>query len=38
MISSNQLAPGMTILVDGDKIYRVESCVKVTVAKGVPFY
>jgi len=26
----------MTISVD-DKIYRVESCVKVTVAKGVPF-
>lgn len=34
--TSNQLAPGMTISVDG-KIYRVESCVKVTVAKGVPF-
>lgn len=36
MATSNQLSPGMTISVD-DKIYRVESCVKVTVAKGVPF-
>jgi elongation factor P len=36
MITSNQLAPGMTLSIDG-KIYRVESCVKVTVAKGVPF-
>lgn len=36
MTTSNQLAPGMTLLVDG-KIYRVESCVKVTVPKGVPF-
>lgn len=36
MTTSNQIAPGMTISVDG-KIYRVESCVKVTVAKGVPF-
>jgi elongation factor P len=36
MISSNQLVPGITISVD-DEIYRVESCVKVTVAKGTPF-
>lgn len=36
MINSNQLNPGMTISVD-DVIYRVESCVKVTVAKGNPF-
>ncbi len=36
MATSNQLAPGMTISLDG-KVYRVESCVKVTVAKGVPF-
>jgi elongation factor P len=36
MATSNQLTPGMTVSVD-DKIYRVESCVKVTVAKGVPF-
>lgn len=36
MTTSNQLAPGMTLSLDG-KIYRVESCVKVTVAKGVPF-
>lgn len=36
MSTSNQLAPGMTLSLDGG-IYRVESCVKVTVAKGVPF-
>jgi elongation factor P len=36
MITSNQITPGMTLSVDGH-IYRVESCVKVTVAKGVPF-
>jgi elongation factor P len=36
MTTSNQLSPGMTLSVDG-KVYRVESCVKVTVAKGVPF-
>ncbi len=36
MTTSNQISPGMTLSVDG-KIYRVESCVKVTVAKGVPF-
>lgn len=36
MTTSNQLNPGMTLSIDG-KIYRVESCVKVTVAKGVPF-
>lgn len=36
MTTSNQLAPGMTLSLDG-KIYRVDSCVKVTVAKGVPF-
>lgn len=36
MTTSNQLAPGMTIAVDG-KIYRIESAVKVTVPKGAPF-
>jgi elongation factor P len=36
MTTSNQLNPGMTISLDG-KIYRVESSVKVTVAKGNPF-
>ncbi len=36
MTTSNQLSPGMTLSIDG-KVYRVESCVKVTVAKGVPF-
>ncbi len=35
-MTSNQLAPGMTIAVDG-KIFRIESAVKVTVPKGVPF-
>ncbi len=30
------MSPGMTISLDGN-IYRVESCVKVTVAKGTPF-
>jgi elongation factor P len=34
--TSNQISPGMTLSIDG-KIYRVESSVKVTVAKGVPF-
>lgn len=34
--TSNQISPGMTLSMDG-KIYRVESSVKVTVAKGVPF-
>jgi len=33
---NQQINPGMTISVDG-KVYRVESSVKVTVAKGVPF-
>jgi elongation factor P len=36
MNSTQQLNPGMTISLDG-KIYRVESCLKVTVAKGTPF-
>lgn len=36
MTTSNQISPGMIISVEG-KIYRVESAVKVTVAKGVPF-
>ena len=36
MNSTQQLVPGMAISLDG-KIYRVESCVKVTVAKGNPF-
>lgn len=36
MTTSNQITPGMTISFD-KKIYRVESCVKVTVAKGLPF-
>jgi elongation factor P len=34
--TSNQITPGMTLQID-EKIYRVESSVKVTVAKGVPF-
>lgn len=36
MATSNQIAPGMTISLD-DKVYRVESAVKVTVPKGTPF-
>jgi len=36
MASTNQISPGMTLSLDG-KIYRVDSCVKVTVEKGVPF-
>ena len=36
MTTSNQLNPGMTISI-GNKLYRVESCVKVTVPKGTPF-
>lgn len=36
MVMSSQLHPGMTISVNG-KLYRVESSVKVTVAKGTPF-
>jgi elongation factor P len=36
MAMSNQLAAGMTISLEG-KVYRVESCLKVTAAKGVPF-
>ncbi|MEM7174431.1 MAG: elongation factor P [Chlamydiota bacterium] len=34
--TSDQISPGMTLSLDGD-IYRVESSVKVSVAKGVPF-
>lgn len=36
MTTANQITPGMTLNFDG-KIYRVESSVKVTVAKGTPF-
>lgn len=36
MASNKQLTPGMTISLSG-KLYRVESCVKVTVPKGTPF-
>ncbi len=36
IIKSNQITPGITIVLE-DKVFRVESCVKVTVAKGVPF-
>lgn len=36
MVLSNHLTPGMTISVN-NKLYRVESSVKVTVAKGNPF-
>lgn len=36
MASNKQLQAGMTISLDS-KLYRVESCVKVTVPKGTPF-
>lgn len=36
MATSNQLTPGMTISLN-NKLYRVESSVKVTVPKGTPF-
>lgn len=36
MTTANQITPGMTLNIDA-KIYRVESSVKVTVAKGTPF-
>jgi elongation factor P len=36
MIKSQQIAPGMTLSVEG-KLYRVESSTKVTLAKGQPF-
>ena len=34
--TNNQISPGMVLSID-DNIYRVESSVKVTVTKGVPF-
>jgi elongation factor P len=36
MATSNQMTPGMTISIN-NKLYRVESSVKVTVPKGTPF-
>lgn len=36
MPANKQIAPGMTISLN-QKLYRVESCVKVTVPKGTPF-
>ena len=36
MALSNHITPGMTLSIGG-KLYRVESSVKVTVAKGTPF-
>ncbi len=36
MITSNQVVPGMIISLD-EEVFRVESCVRVTVSKGVPF-
>jgi len=35
-VTSQQIAPGMTLSVEG-KLYRVDSSVKVTLAKGQPF-
>ena len=36
MATSNQITPGMTLSIN-NKLYRVESSVKVTVPKGTPF-
>lgn len=36
MVASSQLTPGMTISVN-NKLYRVETCIKVTIPKGSPF-
>lgn len=36
MVASQQITPGMTLSIEG-KLYRVDSSVKVTVAKGQPF-
>jgi elongation factor P len=36
MTTTNQLSPGMVLKID-NKLYRVESCVRVTVPKGAPF-
>lgn len=36
MVASNNIAPGMTLSING-KLYRVESSVKVNVQKGTPF-
>ncbi|MDJ0651532.1 MAG: elongation factor P [Simkaniaceae bacterium] len=36
VITSKQISPGTTLSLDG-KIYRVETSLKVTVARGVPF-
>ena len=36
MTTSNQISPGMVLSI-GDKLYRVESSVRVTVARGTPF-
>ncbi len=36
MATSNQLTPGMTLSLN-NKLYRVESSVKVTIPKGTPF-
>lgn len=36
MVASNHLSPGMTISIK-DKLFRVESCVKVSVPQGTPF-
>jgi len=36
MVLSNNLNPGVTLSINGD-LYRVETCIKVTVPKGTPF-
>ncbi len=36
MVQSSQIIPGMIVSI-GDKLYQVESCMKVTATKGTPF-
>lgn len=36
MVLSSQISPGMTLSIS-QKLYKVETCVKVTVPKGAPF-
>ena len=36
MVNQKQISPGMTISLS-NKLFRVESCIKVTAPKGTPF-
>src|SRR4051794_10325541 len=37
MVASQQIVPGMILSMGDNKLYRVESSIKVTVPKGQPF-